>query len=133
MDALSEAWHWRSDDRILHTLPLHHIHGLVNGLLCAHYNGASVEFLNFSAPRVWRQLIRSDATVFMGVPTMYAHLIRIYETLDADKQLACRDAASRLRLAVCGSSACPLSVMREWREISGQVRLMQAVFTSCGY
>ena len=33
-DALRAAWGWRRDDRILHALPLHHIHGLVNAWMC---------------------------------------------------------------------------------------------------
>ena len=34
VDTLCEAWEWRQEDRILHTLPLHHVHGIVNALLC---------------------------------------------------------------------------------------------------
>lgn len=35
VDTLCSAWEWQADDRILHTLPLHHVHGIVNALLCA--------------------------------------------------------------------------------------------------
>ena len=35
ISTLIEAWEWRPGDRILHVLPLHHTHGLVNALLCA--------------------------------------------------------------------------------------------------
>lgn len=35
VDTLCHAWEWQPDDRILHTLPLHHVHGIVNALLCA--------------------------------------------------------------------------------------------------
>ena len=34
VDMLCGAWEWQQDDRILHTLPLHHVHGIVNALLC---------------------------------------------------------------------------------------------------
>ena len=34
------AWEWRSSDVVLHTLPLHHTHGLVNALACPLYVGA---------------------------------------------------------------------------------------------
>jgi malonyl-CoA/methylmalonyl-CoA synthetase len=33
-DTLCEAWEWEPQDRILHSLPLHHIHGIVNALYC---------------------------------------------------------------------------------------------------
>ena len=55
--ALRTAWDWRREDRILHALPLHHVHGLVNALLCAHAAGASVHFLpSFSPAAVWGAL-----------------------------------------------------------------------------
>lgn len=43
MESLTDAWEWSANDVVLHSLPLHHIHGLVNGLMCAHYNGACVD------------------------------------------------------------------------------------------
>ena len=39
--ALTAAWGWTATDRILHTLPLHHVHGLVNALACALWSGAA--------------------------------------------------------------------------------------------
>jgi acyl-CoA synthetase (AMP-forming)/AMP-acid ligase II len=55
---LSGAWAWRPDDRILHALPLHHVHGIVNALLCAHANGAAVEFApRFSPSDAWARLM----------------------------------------------------------------------------
>lgn len=123
MDALSTAWRWRSSDTILHTLPLHHIHGLVNALMCAHYNGALVEFAPFSGRAIWARLCQGDASVFMGVPSMYAHLLATYDAFSEEKQAACRSAAGALRLAVCGSAACPEPIMRAWQELAGEVRL----------
>jgi malonyl-CoA/methylmalonyl-CoA synthetase len=121
MKSLNEAWQWQAEDHLLHTLPLHHIHGLVNGLMCAHYACASVQFAPFNAQHVWRSFIRHEASVFMGVPTMYSHLLRVYDKMPAEQQAACRAAAAELRLTVCGSSACPTSVMRDWQALSGSV------------
>lgn len=39
---LLEAWGWTSGDVLLHVLPLHHLHGIVNGLLSALSSGATV-------------------------------------------------------------------------------------------
>jgi acyl-CoA synthetase (AMP-forming)/AMP-acid ligase II len=122
MDALSVAWRWRSSDTIIHTLPLHHIHGLVNALLCAHYNAATVDFMPFRGPSVWTKLCEGDASVLMGVPSMYAHLLQVYNKFDGARQAECAAAAAALRLAVCGSAACPLTVMQGWKDIAGEVR-----------
>lgn len=42
MSMLLDAWEWTSDDAILHALPLHHLHGVVNALLCPLAVGATV-------------------------------------------------------------------------------------------
>ena len=55
---LADAWGWQPRDRILHALPLHHIHGLGNALLCPLLAGACVEFLpSFSPKAVWAALM----------------------------------------------------------------------------
>lgn len=38
---LVEKWAWTNDDVILHVLPLHHVHGVVNKLLCPLWVGAT--------------------------------------------------------------------------------------------
>jgi long-subunit acyl-CoA synthetase (AMP-forming) len=42
--SLTEAWAVCGSDRVLHVLPLHHIHGIVNALYTPHCSGAAVEF-----------------------------------------------------------------------------------------
>ena len=66
--ALIDAWAWQEDDRILHALPLHHVHGVINALHCAHAAGAAVEFLpKFSPADVWRCLaVRASPAPFVG-------------------------------------------------------------------
>lgn len=50
---MSFSWKWTANDRILHVLPMHHIHGVVNVLLTGLWNGATVEFMKaFDAPGV---------------------------------------------------------------------------------
>ncbi|CAL8462060.1 g1591 [Coccomyxa elongata] len=123
IQALVKSWEWSENDRILHVLPLHHVHGIINALHCAHAAGAAVEFLpKFSPGEVWKRLMREEdpITVFMGVPTMYSYLLSHYAGMAHGEQAAARAAASRLRLTVSGSAACPLPVMHKWRELSGQ-------------
>ena len=58
INALVTSWEWQSSDRILHCLPLHHVHGIINALHCAHAVGATVEFLpKFSPTAVWDVLM----------------------------------------------------------------------------
>lgn len=77
-ESLVQAWRWESSDRILHVLPLHHVHGVVNALQCPLWAGATVEMAQkFDAGEVWDRWIRSyegkdeKITVFMAVPTIY--------------------------------------------------------------
>jgi len=138
--SLCEAWAWHPSDRILHCLPLHHIHGVVNAWLCAHFAGACVEFAPVSrngfAPRTTWSRLRDGAdggkkppiTVFMGVPTMYVMLLRaLARAHEARPREAAASAAAarRLRLAVSGSAACPVPVMREWEKLTGAETLLE--------
>jgi malonyl-CoA/methylmalonyl-CoA synthetase len=51
------AWQWAASDTIVHALPLHHVHGIINALYCPHVVGAAVNFLpSFSPAAVWEQL-----------------------------------------------------------------------------
>lgn len=132
---LSTAWEYTSNDRFLHCLPLHHVHGLFNALFAPLYAGSMVEFMpKFSVRGIWKRWCESypkdgskldDAiTVFTGVPTMYTRLIQGYDAMDADLQAASASAASQLRLMMCGSSALPLPVMQRWETITGH-RLLE--------
>lgn len=58
-------------------------------------------------------------TVFMGVPTMYSHLLSFYDDMRSEDQEVARRATQRLRLTVSGSAACPLPIMQRWHALSG--------------
>ncbi|KAI1267735.1 hypothetical protein F5Y18DRAFT_378701 [Xylariaceae sp. FL1019] len=54
--ALIEAWKYTPRDRLLHVLPLHHIHGTVNATLTPLFAGSTIEFLfPFNPDTVWRR------------------------------------------------------------------------------
>lgn len=135
VQTLTEAWEYTSADQFLHSLPLHHVHGLFNALLAPLYAGSTVEFMpKFSVRGIWQRWRESypvdgtraeDAiTVFTGVPTMYTRLIQGYEAMDPELQVASASAARELRLMMCGSSALPLPVMQQWETITGH-RLLE--------
>ncbi|MBY6539897.1 AMP-binding protein [Rhodococcus sp. BP-349] len=72
-EALIEAWQFTSNDRLIHALPIFHVHGLFVAANMTIAAGASMHFLpTFDAETVVDLLPR--ATVLMGVPTFYTRL-----------------------------------------------------------
>ena len=130
---LVEAWGWSQDDRILHVLPLHHVHGIVNALNCALYSGACCEFLpRFDAGEVWSKFINSPLTIFMAVPTIYVKLIGAWQAATPEQQANMSQACRKMRLMVSGSAALPVSVLEKWRDISGHTLLERYGMTEIG-
>ncbi len=130
---LVEAWEWRADDHILCTLPLHHIHGVINVVSCALWSGACVEFLpKFEPQAVFEKFLFGKVNLFMAVPTIYFKLIHHYESLPAAEQREISQALRRFRLMVSGSAALPVSVLEKWREISGHTLLERYGMTEIG-
>ncbi|MFM1881540.1 MAG: hypothetical protein RLZZ344_1774 [Pseudomonadota bacterium] len=71
---LHAAWAWRSDDVLVHALPIFHVHGLFVALHGALLAGARMIWLpRFETETVLRAL--PQATVMMGVPTFYVRLL----------------------------------------------------------
>jgi len=133
IDTLLEAWQWSSTDHLIHCLPLHHIHGIVNKMLCCLKAGASITFTQFEARGMWDLLrARDDFTLFMGVPTVYIKLIQAFDRLSAEEQHQCREALSRLRLMISGSASLPSPIFDRWKEISGHTLLERYGMTEIG-
>ncbi|MCB2190473.1 MAG: acyl-CoA synthetase [Deltaproteobacteria bacterium] len=133
INALVEAWGWSRDDRILHVLPLHHVHGIINALSCALYAGACCEFLpRFDAEEVWRKFVDSPLTIFMAVPTIYVKLIGAWQTATPEQRGEMSQACRKMRLMVSGSAALPVSVWEKWRDISGHALLERYGMTEIG-
>ncbi|KAM6981093.1 malonate--CoA ligase ACSF3, mitochondrial [Aplochiton taeniatus] len=132
-------WAWSKDDVILHTLPLHHVHGIVNKLLCPLWVGATCIMLpDFQPQKVWDYLLSSKApmvNVFMAVPTIYSKLIQHYEQHFTQPHVrdfvraACRE---RVRLMVSGSAALPQPTLQRWEEITGHTLLERYGMTEIG-
>jgi acyl-CoA synthetase (AMP-forming)/AMP-acid ligase II len=118
MKSLQEMWAYSENDRLLHVLPLHHIHGIVNGLLTCLYTGSTVEFVDkFNAEEIWQLLARKDypISLFFGVPTIYTKLLKQSRNEEYD--------VSHLRLCVSGSAALPSPIKRGWEQSTGHVLL----------
>jgi malonyl-CoA/methylmalonyl-CoA synthetase len=73
--ALAESWRFTSDDVLLHSLPLFHVHGLFAAINTVLASGSSLLLLpKFDAALTLQHLV--DATVYMGVPTHYTRLLQ---------------------------------------------------------
>ena len=131
--ALVEAWRWTPADRLLLTLPLHHVHGIINGLGSALAVRATCEILPvFDAERVWDRLASGEITVFTAVPTIYNRLIASWNAAPPEVQRARSDGARGLRLMMSGSAALPVQTLERWRDITGHTLLERYGMTELG-
>jgi malonyl-CoA/methylmalonyl-CoA synthetase len=131
--SLVEAWEWAEDDRILLTLPLHHIHGIVNVIGCALWSGARCDVLPaFDAAEVVDRLANGELTLYMAVPTIYHRLIAHLEQMSDEDRSTFREGVGALRLMVSGSAALPVPVLERWRELSGHTLLERYGMTEIG-
>ncbi|HEX6145657.1 MAG TPA: AMP-binding protein, partial [Acidimicrobiia bacterium] len=131
--SLVEAWEWSVEDRILLTLPLHHIHGIVNVIGCALWSGARCDILpGFDAAEVLTRLAGGDLTLYMAVPTVYHRLIAMLDQASDEEREGVREGADRLRLMVSGSAALPIPVLERWRQLTGHTLLERYGMTEIG-
>ncbi len=141
---LVDAWQWTESDRILHFLPLHHTHGIINKWLCALWVGARCDMMEkFDAQEVWNKITNEKYTVFMAVPTVYVKMIDAtvwsnFDSAQSDNRndepvlLKRHDFFSTFRLMVSGSAALPVSVLEKWKEITGHTLLERYGMTETG-
>jgi malonyl-CoA/methylmalonyl-CoA synthetase len=111
---LKKAWGWRPGDVLIHALPIFHVHGLFVALHGALLNGSKMIWLaKFDPKAVLARM--PEATVFMGVPTLYTRLL-------AEPDLD-RNAVRSMRLFVAGSAPLLLETFNEWVERTGHTIL----------
>jgi len=131
--AMIEAWEWRPTDRMLLTLPLHHAHGIMNGLLSPFAVFATCEILPaFDVLTVWERFRSGEVTVFTAVPTIYHRLIAAWDAASRDVREAWSAGARRARLMMCGSAALPVQTIARWHEMTGHMLLERYGMTETG-
>ncbi len=111
---LRRFWGWRSreegGDTLIHALPIFHVHGLFVASHGALLNASPMIWSDrFDARAVLARL--PDASVFMGVPTMYVRLL-------AEPGLT-RDACRSMRVFISGSAPLLADTWQQWRERTG--------------
>ncbi|CBF82751.1 protein sgdD [Aspergillus nidulans FGSC A4] len=142
--SLLEAWKYSPGDRLLHLLPLHHIHGTVNAIITPVLSGSSIEFMfPFNPTAVWNRLAepflpegtKDKITFLNAVPTIYNRLLSTFPTLSPQVQSASKVAISpeHLRLNISGSAALPTPTKKAWQDLSnGNVLLERYGMTEVG-
>ena len=107
---LKDYWGWKPGDVLIHALPIFHVHGLFVALHGALINGSKMIWLSKFDPQfVVKKL--PEATVFMGVPTLYVRLL-------AEPGLN-RDSCRNMRLFVAGSAPLLIETFNEWQQRTG--------------
>jgi malonyl-CoA/methylmalonyl-CoA synthetase len=129
-ELVGASWGFCPDDVLLHALPLHHMHGLAIALLTAIGAGAAARLLAFDAVAIWNEM--ADATVFMGVPSMYRRLFAAFDAADDEHRARWTANASRLRLATSGSAALPVTLAERWKRITATIPLERFGMTEIG-
>jgi malonyl-CoA/methylmalonyl-CoA synthetase len=132
ISSLVEAWGWSPSDRLLLTLPMHHVHGIFNGLGCALAVRATCEIRPFHPDVVWDRLASGEITVFTAVPTMYHRLIASWDAASEGERRRRSAGVQKLRLMMSGSAALPVHILERWREISGHTLLERYGMTEIG-
>ena len=115
---LKDFWGWRTreegGDVLIHALPIFHVHGLFVAIHGALINGSKMIWLaKFDAKKVLEKL--PEATVFMGVPTLYVRLL-------AEPGLT-REACRTMRLFIAGSAPLLIETFQQWQERTGHTIL----------
>jgi malonyl-CoA/methylmalonyl-CoA synthetase len=112
--AVTQAWRWTAEDRLLLALPLFHTHGLMVGLHGTLSTGASVDLRRRFVASETLEALRDDPslTMFFGVPTMYGRL------LEESRRTGLRPRP--LRLMVSGSAPLSPQLFRDIEAEFGQ-------------
>jgi malonyl-CoA/methylmalonyl-CoA synthetase len=113
-EVLKTYWGWKEGDVLIHALPIFHVHGLFVAIHGALINGSKMIWLaKFDPKKVIERM--PDATVFMGVPTLYVRML-------AESRLN-KVVARNMRLFVSGSAPLLLETFTEWKERTGHTIL----------
>jgi malonyl-CoA/methylmalonyl-CoA synthetase len=111
---LKDYWGWQPGDVLIHALPIFHVHGLFVALHGALINGSKMIWLSKFDPKLVLKWL-PEATVFMGVPTLYSRLL----AEPALTQETCRN----MRLFLAGSAPLLIETFTEWQQRTGHTIL----------
>lgn len=128
---VAAAWQWQPDDVLLHSLPLHHLHGLGIALMVSLLSGSTTRVRErFVAQQLWDDM--AQASVLMGVPTMHKRLLEAFDGAASGDRARWERSAARLRLITSGSAALPTTIGERWQTLTGSYPLERFGMTEIG-
>lgn len=96
-----------------------------------------MEFMaKFDERLVWQRFVNTSlrpVSVFMAVPTIWVKMINYFNKHFRSRPVEAKkakDAASKLRLAISGSAALPVSIRDAWAEIANGYLLLERYGTT---
>jgi malonyl-CoA/methylmalonyl-CoA synthetase len=120
---LVELWRISPADRLLHALPIFHVHGLYVALNTAFLAGAEmIWFSKFDAKAMIAAM--PQATLMMGVPTFYTRLM--------SEASFTREASANIRLFISGSAPLLAETHKAFAERTGHAILERYGMTETG-
>jgi malonyl-CoA/methylmalonyl-CoA synthetase len=122
-ETLAEAWGFSGSDRLLHMLPIYHVHGLFVGVSCVLMSGASMVWHSGYSDKA-AVAAMPDCTVMMGVPTYYTRLLS-----NPDFGPEC---CAKMRLFVSGSAPLLVETFVEFQARTGHTILERYGMTETG-
>ncbi|MGI9217703.1 MAG: malonate--CoA ligase [Hydrogenophaga sp.] len=111
---LRDYWQWQPDDVLIHALPIFHVHGLFVAIHGALINGSKMIWLSKFDPKLAIAKF-PEATVFMGVPTLYVRML-------AEPTLT-KAQAAHMRLFISGSAPLLIETFSDWQQRTGHTIL----------
>ncbi|WP_322991193.1 malonyl-CoA synthase [Limnohabitans sp.] len=111
---LKDYWGWKKGDVLIHALPIFHVHGLFVAIHGALINGSKMIWMAKFDPKRAISCM-NQATVFMGVPTLY---VRMLSESSLNKA-----AVKNMRLFIAGSAPLLIETFTEWQERTGHTIL----------
>jgi len=122
-ETLVNTWGFSSSDRLLHMLPIYHVHGLFVGLNTVLLSGASMTWCkSFNDEEAIEKL--PDCSVMMGVPTYYTRLL-------ANNRFNAK-CCSNTRLFISGSAPLLSETFINFQEQTGHTILERYGMTETG-
>jgi len=120
---LIREWRFTATDRLIHALPIFHVHGLFVATHCALGSGAAMLWMpGFDADAIIHAMPR--ATVLMGVPTFYTRLLARPELTP--------ELCATMRLFVSGSAPLSAETHEAWEDRTGHRILERYGMTETG-
>ncbi|MEP6876630.1 MAG: malonyl-CoA synthase [Burkholderiales bacterium] len=111
---LKTYWGWREGDVLIHALPIFHVHGLFVASHGALLNGSKMIWFGKFDPRAVVARL-PEATVFMGVPTLYGRLL--------GEAALNREVCAGMRLFISGSAPLLIDTFEDFHVRTGHTIL----------